>query len=122
MPYILPFLLIAIGGGFEHEQAQHAENFTGENLRFRIALWFSAYASWASRMTILAYVGLKLSWVAAIAMFIGGMLASGVIAGALSVFSKRVAGTMAEVYVSLLAFVIWPVCFLAAYLSLPRVG
>jgi hypothetical protein len=81
MLYLLPFFLIAIGSAFEHEQALHAKNFRGESQAFCTALWISVYASWAARIAILVYIVLNLSWVAAIAMFIGGMLASGVIAG-----------------------------------------
>lgn len=84
MVYILTFFLIAIGNAFEHEQALHAKSFRGESQAFLATLWLSVYASWATRTAILVYIGLKLSWIAAIAMFIGGILASGVIAGLVS--------------------------------------
>ena len=121
MLYLLPFFLIAIGSAFEHEQSQHAEHFTGENRAFHIALWISAYSSWATRIAIIIYIALKLSWVAAIAMFIGGMLGAGVIAGLLSAIAGRMAGPRGQFYVSAAAFIVWPACFLAAFFSLPTV-
>lgn len=121
MLYLLPFFLLAIGSAFEHEQALHAKNFRGESQAFCTALWISVYASWATRIAILAYIALKLSWVAAIAMFIGGMLASGVIAGLVSGLVGLSAGSIGQLYISFSAFIVWPACFMAAYLSLPKV-
>lgn len=121
MLYLLPFFLIAIGSAFEHEQALHAEHFGGESRAFHIALWISAYASWATRIAIIIYVALNLSWMAAIAMFIGAMLAAGVIAGSLSAIAARMAGPKGQLYVSAAAFIVWPACFLAAFFSLPKV-
>lgn len=122
MPYLLPFFLIAIGSAFEHEQALHAEHFTGKSRALHIALWVSAYASWATRIAIIIYIAVNLSWVAAIAMFIGGMLAAGVIAGLLSAIVRRTADPIGQLYVSAAAFIVWPACFLAAYFTLPKVG
>lgn len=121
MAYLLPFFLIAIGSAFEHEQVLRARNFPGESRAFRTALWISAYASWATRIAIIIYIALNLSRVAAVAMFIGGMLAAGVISGLLSGISGRWAGPTGKVYVSASAFIVWPTCFLAAYFSLPKV-
>jgi len=121
MLYLLPFLLIAIGSAFEHEQAQHAEHFQGGSRAFGTALWISAYASWATRIAIIIYIAVKLSWVAALGMFFGGMLVAGVVAGVLSGIAGRAAGPMGHFYLSAAAFVIWPACFLAAYFSLPKV-
>lgn len=122
MPYLLPFLLIAIGGAFEHEQARYAEDFPGESRAFHIALWISSYSSWASRIAIAIFIALNLSWPAAIAIFLGGMLVAGVIAGLLSAIARRAAGPMGRFYVSAAAFIVWPACFLAAYFSLPKVA
>ena len=121
MPYFLPFFLLAIGHAFEHEQALHAKKFRGESQTFCTALWVSVYASWVARLVILVYIAFKLSWIAAIAMFIVGMPVSGVIAGLLSGLVGRAAGSIGQIYISLAAFIAWPVCFLAAYLSLPKV-
>lgn len=121
MLYILSFFLIAIGSAFGHEQALHAKNFRGESQAFCTALWISVYLSWAARIAILAYIALNLSWIAAIAIFIGGILASGIIAGLLSALSARTIGSMGQLYISVGAFIVWPVCFLAAYLSLPEI-
>ena len=120
MAYIFPFLLLAIGGAFEHEQALHAKNFRGSSQAFRTALWGSVFASWGVRIAILLYVGFKLSWIAALVMFAGGMLVSGVVAGLLSATLARAAGPMGQVYISVAAFAIWPACFATAYLSLPN--
>jgi len=120
MPYLLPFLLIAIGSAFEHKQALHAERIRGESQAFRIALWISAYASWATRISIIIYVALNLSWVAALVMFIGAMVAAGVIAGLLSAIVARAAGPKGQVYLSAATFIVWPACFAAAFLLLPK--
>lgn len=122
MSYILTFFFIAFGHAFEHEQALHAKNFRGESQTFQTALWLSVYASWAVRVAILFFIGLKLSWLAAIAIFFGGMLTAGTIAGLLSAIAARFAGSIGQLYISLAAFVVWPACFLAAYFSLPIVG
>ena len=121
MTYILPFFLLAIGNAFEHEQALHAKNFRGESQNFCTILWVSVYVSWVTRIAVLAYVALNLSWVAAIAMFVGGMLVSGVIAGLVSGVVGRITGPTGQLYISFAAFIVWPACFLAAYLSLPKV-
>ena len=121
MAYLLPFFLLAIGNAFEHEQALHAKNFRGESQAFCTILWISVYASWIIRIAVLTYIAVNLSWVAAIAMFIGGMLISGAIAGLVSGVVGRAAGSIGQLYISFAAFIIWPACFLAAYLSLPKV-
>ena len=121
MAYLLPFFLLAIGNAFEHEQALHAKSFRGESQAFCTILWISVYASWIIRIAVLTYIAVNLSWVAAIAMFIGGMLISGVIAGLVSGVVGRAAGSIGQLYISFSAFIIWPACFLAAYLSLPKV-
>ena len=119
MLYLLPFLLIAIGSAFEHEQVQYAQRYPGESRPYHIALWVSAYSSWATRVAIIIYIGFALSWPAAIAMFIGGMLTAGIIAGLLSTVSRRIYGPMGPVHVAAAAFGVWPACFIAAYFSLP---
>lgn len=119
LPFLLPFALIAVGGAFEHEQGQLAAEFKGQDQGLRSALWFSAYAGWATRIALLVYIGFKLSWIAAIAMFLGAMVLSGVVAGTLSALAGRYAGAMGRLYVSLAAFVVWPLCFLAAFFTLP---
>lgn len=121
MAYLLTFFLLAIGNAFEHEQALHAKNFRGESQAFCTILWFSVYASWVTRIAILVYIALNLSWIAAIAMFIGGMFFSGVIAGLVAGIIDRAVGSIGQLYISFAAFIVWPACFLAAYLSLPKV-
>ena len=121
MVYLAPFLLIAIGSAFEHEQALHAKNFRGESQNFCTALWLSVYASWACRIAIFAFIGIKLSLAVAVAMFIGGIVARGVFAGLLSGLMCRIAGPSGQEFVSLTAFVAWPTLFFAAYLLLPKV-
>ncbi len=120
MPYLLPFFLIAIGSAFEHEQAQYAENFPGEGPAMRAALRISPYASWATRVALIIHIGLHFSWVAAIGMFIGAMLVAGIFAGLLSAIAARWAGEKGKFYLSSAAFIVWPACFLAAYVTLPR--
>ena len=121
MAYLLPFFLLTIGHAFEHEQALHAKNFRGESQTFCTILWISVYASWIARIAALAYIALNLSWVAAIAMFIGGILVTGLIAGLVSVVAVSAAGSIGQLYISFATFIVWPSCFLAAYLSLPKI-
>ena len=121
MEYLLSFFLLAIGKAFAHEQALHAKNFRGESQAFCTMLWISVYASWITSIAVLVYIVLNLSWVAALAMFVGGVLVSGVIAGLISSIVDRAIGQIGQLYISFAAFIIWPACFLAAYLSLPTV-
>lgn len=119
MDFLLPFILLSIGGAFEHEQAVHAKNFKGESQTFRTILWISVYTSWITRIAIVAYIALNLSWVAAIAIFTGRLLVSGLLAGIVSGVLRRAVGSIAQLYISFAAFVVWPSCYLAAYLVLP---
>lgn len=121
MEYLLSFFLLAVGKAFTHEQALHAKNFRGESQTFCTILWISVYASWVTSIAIFAYIVLNLSWVAALAMFIGGILVSGVIAGLISSIVSSDAAQTRQLYILFAAFIVWPVCFLAAYLSLPAV-
>lgn len=121
MDYLLSFFLLSIGKSFAHEQALHAKNFRGESQAFCTILWLSVYASWATGIAVLAYIVLNLSWVAAVSMLIGGILVSGVIAGFISSIVGRATGPIGQLYISFAAFIVWPACFLAAYLCLPRV-
>lgn len=121
MEYLLSFFLLAIGKAFTHEQALHAKNFRGESQAFCTMLWISVYASWITSIAVLVYIVLNLSWVAALAIFVGGMLVSGVIAGLISSIVGRAIGQIGQLYISFAAFIVWPACFLAAYLLLPAV-
>lgn len=121
MEYLLSFFLLAIGKAFTHEQALHAKNFRGESQAFCTMLWISVYASWITSVAVLVYIVLNLSWVAALTIFVGGMLVSGVIAGLISSIVGRAIGQIGQLYISFAAFIVWPACFLAAYLLLPAV-
>lgn len=120
MSYIIPFLLISIAGAFEHEQAVHAKNFRGESQSFCTTLWVSAWSCKICCLALLIFVGIKLSWLAAIVMFVAGFIVPGILAGLFGGVAGRIFGPMGQAYVSLAAFLVWPSSLIAAYFTLPK--
>lgn len=118
----MPFVLISLAEAFEHEQALHAKGFRGESELFCTILWLSVYACRISCYSLLIFIGIKISWLVAIGMFIGGFIIPGLLAGLIATTMARVFGAIGQAIVSMAGFLVWPASLIAAYLTLPKIG
>ena len=89
-------------GIFLFYQQLHGKNFKGSSQGFGLLLTLSALAGTITGIVYLVHYGWNVSWFAAIAIFIVGLLAA-----FLGFLLERLIGAVA---LSMLGFVGWPVC------------